>query len=193
MTAPIVDAYLSAKESQRRAIRPDASVWVSASAGSGKTRVLTDRVLSLLLDGNEPHKILCLTFTKAAAAEMANRLAERLAARLEGRDVVDSIRNPAEVAVLRRFERFRLIGVTAPVDVRYKRSRSRARAGDPSTLDEFRAKEGLENTTDPAAQRLDATFELADAVIDNATDLGRLRARVRDLLIEWSAMDPASS
>jgi ATP-dependent helicase/nuclease subunit A len=64
---------------QRRAIRAEASVWVAASAGSGKTKVLTDRVLSLLLDGSESQKILCLTFTKAAAAEMANRLADCLA------------------------------------------------------------------------------------------------------------------
>jgi superfamily I DNA/RNA helicase len=48
---------------QRRAVHTEASVWVSASAGSGKTKVLTDRVLSLLLDGNEPQKILCLTWS----------------------------------------------------------------------------------------------------------------------------------
>ncbi|WP_193366582.1 double-strand break repair helicase AddA [Pelagibius marinus] len=65
---------------QREAADPEASVWVSASAGSGKTKVLVDRVLSLLLRGSEPGKILCLTFTKAAAAEMANRLSGRLAA-----------------------------------------------------------------------------------------------------------------
>ena len=64
---------------QRRAARPDASVWVAASAGTGKTKVLVDRVLSLMLHGTEPARILCLTFTKAAAAEMSNRLAERLA------------------------------------------------------------------------------------------------------------------
>ncbi len=68
-----------ATEAQRAAADPAASVWVTASAGSGKTKVLTDRLLSLLLEGTEPGKILCLTFTKAAAAEMANRLAERLA------------------------------------------------------------------------------------------------------------------
>ncbi len=68
-----------AGKNQRRAIRTETSVWVAASAGSGKTKVLTDRVLSLLLDGNDPHKILCLTFTKAAAAEMSNRLASSLA------------------------------------------------------------------------------------------------------------------
>src|SRR3546814_19555059 len=64
---------------QRQAADPDASVWVSASAGSGKTKVLVDRVLSLLLRGSAPGKILCLTFTKAAAAEMANRLSGELA------------------------------------------------------------------------------------------------------------------
>ncbi len=64
---------------QRRAADPQASVWVGASAGTGKTKVLTDRVLRLLLAGTPPDRLLCLTFTKAAAAEMANRIAERLA------------------------------------------------------------------------------------------------------------------
>ncbi len=65
---------------QRRAADPTVSAWVDASAGSGKTKVLTDRVLALLLAGAPPHKILCLTFTKAAAGEMANRIANRLSA-----------------------------------------------------------------------------------------------------------------
>jgi ATP-dependent helicase/nuclease subunit A len=59
---------------QRRASDPTASVWVGASAGSGKTKVLTDRVLRLMLSGTPPARILCLTFTKAAAAEMAIRI-----------------------------------------------------------------------------------------------------------------------
>lgn len=63
---------------QRRAARPDASTWLSANAGSGKTRVLTDRVARLLLDGVSPQRILCLTYTKAAATEMQNRLFARL-------------------------------------------------------------------------------------------------------------------
>ena len=65
---------------QRRGADPGASVWVSASAGTGKTHVLTDRVLRLLLAGTPPPRILCLTFTNAAAAEMANRIYERLSA-----------------------------------------------------------------------------------------------------------------
>lgn len=63
---------------QQVASNPLNSVWVSASAGSGKTKVLTDRVLNLLLSDTEAEKILCLTFTKAAAAEMSNRINETL-------------------------------------------------------------------------------------------------------------------
>jgi len=63
---------------QRRASDPEASVWVNASAGTGKTKVLTDRVLTLMLHGTPPERLLCLTFTKAAAAEMRNRLAKAL-------------------------------------------------------------------------------------------------------------------
>ncbi len=67
-----------AEAAQGRASDPAASAWVSASAGSGKTKLLTDRVLRLLLAGCAPGRILCLTFTKAAAAEMAQRLNKRL-------------------------------------------------------------------------------------------------------------------
>ena len=64
---------------QLRAADPRHSAWVSASAGTGKTKVLTDRVLRAMLAGTPPARILCLTFTRAAAAEMSNRLHERLA------------------------------------------------------------------------------------------------------------------
>ncbi|MGD9767289.1 MAG: double-strand break repair helicase AddA [Pseudolabrys sp.] len=61
-------------DAQRKASNPAVSAWVSANAGSGKTYVLAQRVVRLLLDGVDPAKILCLTFTKAAAANMANRV-----------------------------------------------------------------------------------------------------------------------
>lgn len=69
-----------ASEKQVQAAEPGQSTWLSANAGSGKTRVLTDRVARLLLGGTEPQKVLCLTYTKAAAAEMQNRLLKRLGA-----------------------------------------------------------------------------------------------------------------
>lgn len=75
MTAPARD---DATEAQVRAADPQASTWLEANAGSGKTRVLTDRVARLLLGGVNPQSILCLTYTKAAASEMQNRLFDRL-------------------------------------------------------------------------------------------------------------------
>jgi ATP-dependent helicase/nuclease subunit A len=102
------DPGLEASLRQRRAADPNASVWVSASAGTGKTKVLTDRVLALLVTGTEPFRLLCLTFTRAAAAEMANRVndalgkwatmpEDKLRAALE--DLLDA---PADAALLRR-------------------------------------------------------------------------------------------
>src|SRR5260370_34287301 len=73
-----LDPLVLATDAQRRATTPGHSAWVEANAGTGKTKVLTDRVTRLLLDGVKPERILCLTFTKAAAAEMRNRLPTQL-------------------------------------------------------------------------------------------------------------------
>ncbi len=69
---------MNATPEQKTASNPSASAWVGANAGSGKTHVLVDRVTRLMLAGIDPMSILCLTYTKAAAKEMANRLHERL-------------------------------------------------------------------------------------------------------------------
>jgi len=63
---------------QRMAANPLKSIWVEASAGTGKTKVLSDRVMRLLLNGVRPEKILCLTYTNAAAVEMNSRISSRL-------------------------------------------------------------------------------------------------------------------
>ncbi|MEC3911264.1 double-strand break repair helicase AddA [Sphingobium sp. CR2-8] len=78
---------------QARAAAPDAHVWLSASAGTGKTHVLTARVFRLLLQGVRPENILCLTFTKAGAAEMADRIHDRLAAwvQMDERDLFNDL------------------------------------------------------------------------------------------------------
>ncbi len=92
---------LKRTEEQRIAADPARHVWVAASAGTGKTHVLTDRMLRLMLEGSAPDRILALTFTRAAAAEMQNRIVkrlgewlgyadERLAAELEALGVVAS-------------------------------------------------------------------------------------------------------
>jgi ATP-dependent helicase/nuclease subunit A len=81
MSAPLEDVwqdYEDATRGQADAARPEASAWVEANAGSGKTKVLIDRVARLLLKRAEPDSILCVTYTKAAASEMQKRLFERL-------------------------------------------------------------------------------------------------------------------
>src|SRR5690349_12336844 len=71
---------LQVRELQRAVADPVVSAWVAANAGSGKTHVLAQRVINLLLEGVPPEKILCITFTKAAAANMAKRVFDTLAA-----------------------------------------------------------------------------------------------------------------
>ncbi len=81
MTPPeglAVSPEQQARAAQHRAANPRASVFVAASAGSGKTKLLTDRLQRLLLAGVKPSRLLCLTYTRAAAAEMATRLARVL-------------------------------------------------------------------------------------------------------------------
>ena len=82
MTEPIPcpdsEDYARAANAQLRAADPEHSAWVSANAGSGKTKVLIDRVARLLLKGAAPDSILCVTYTKAAANEMLERLFAQL-------------------------------------------------------------------------------------------------------------------
>lgn len=80
MNAPSAKPTPQQIRGQKQAADPKQSVWVGANAGTGKTRVLIERILRLMLEGVPPEKILCLTFTKAAAAEMANRLSDQLGA-----------------------------------------------------------------------------------------------------------------
>jgi dephospho-CoA kinase len=116
------------------------------------------------------------------AREGAGALARRILPRLGRRDVVDSIRNPAEVEVLRTLPHFVLIGVRAPIELRFRRSLARNRPGDPGTLERFRQREEEENSSDPNAQQLEATFRMADLVLDNDGGLARLREAVEQLL-----------
>ncbi len=85
---------------QARATEPDLTAWVGASAGTGKTHVLTARVLRLMLTGTRPENIICLTFTKAAAAEMTNRIFAEL-----GRWALLDDENLADVICRRTEER----------------------------------------------------------------------------------------
>src|SRR4051794_9706115 len=95
---------------QKAASHPQDQIWLSASAGTGKTHVLTARVLRLLLNDAPPETILCLTFTKAGAAEMAERIQARLAAwvRLADADLrkeLHALDEPFDDAAVRKARR----------------------------------------------------------------------------------------
>ena len=86
MTAksPTLTALIPA---QRSAVIPGDNIWLSASAGTGKTQVLTARVIRLLLESDvEPENLLCITFTKAGASEMADRINELLGSWVQRED-----------------------------------------------------------------------------------------------------------
>jgi dephospho-CoA kinase len=129
---------------------------------------------------------LILTGNRLRREGGAGVLAERIAPRLGGRDVVDSIRNPAEVEMLRRLvQGFILVGVSASPAARYARAIARGRAGDAlGGLDTFLKKEAEENTADPDSQQLDATFRLADRILRNDGGIGELESAVENLLAE---------
>ncbi len=111
-------------------------------------------------------------------------LAEFTVPKLGERDLVDSIRNPGEVEVLRRVPGFLLLGVTASPDVRFDRATRRLGRGDAlASLEAFLAKEAEENSCDPAAQRLSATFALADLVVVNDGTIQDLRDKIGAVLL----------
>jgi dephospho-CoA kinase len=109
-------------------------------------------------------------------------LAERILPRLAARSVVDSIRNPGEILVLRREPGFLLLGIDAPVELRFERSRARGRTGDGSTLEEFRANEEREQADEGPGQQLRVCLTMADARIRNDGTIPELRIRVREEL-----------
>ena len=92
----------AATSRQVEASEPGRSTWLTANAGSGKTRVLTQRVARLLLTGVEPQRILCLTYTKAAASEMQNRLFATLGdwAMRPEQELLEALREGGETRVL---------------------------------------------------------------------------------------------
>ncbi|MFO1190182.1 MAG: double-strand break repair helicase AddA [Alphaproteobacteria bacterium] len=98
MTGGTIEAMIEeGLGNQLAAANPRVSAWVSASAGAGKTHVLANRVLRLMLAGARPEGILCLTYTKVAASEMANRIFDRLA-RWAAADDAELVSSLAELA-----------------------------------------------------------------------------------------------
>jgi dephospho-CoA kinase len=109
-------------------------------------------------------------------------LARRILEKVTGDSVIDSIRNPSEIAFLRSQEGFLLLAIDAPLAVRFERARLRGRDESAATLEEFRAKENQEHTRDPAAQQLAVCMDLADQVVLNDGTLEEFRRKLEAFL-----------
>lgn len=104
---------------------------------------------------------------------------------IDSRDhVVDSIRNPAEVGELRKKKGFILIGVDAPLDVRFERSIRRKRPGDAGTLEEFIEKEKKENIANPENQQLKKCMEMADKIVTNKSSIEDFHREIDEAIAE---------
>ncbi len=116
------------------------------------------------------------------ASYLAFRVNKKISKDKEKNYIVDSIRSPAEVKELKKNKDFVLIGVDAPVEIRFERSRKRARQGDAKTLEEFEAMEKKENLKKESGQQLDRCFEMADVYVSNEGSLTELHKIIDDLL-----------
>lgn len=116
-------------------------------------------------------------------AEGSGILARRILPNLGDKDVIDSIRHPEEVAVLRELDRFLLLGIDAPIELRFERARLRARGGDAPTLETFRRMEERElGGTDSESQQLQECLRLTDTRIRNDTTLELFHQWIREAL-----------
>jgi dephospho-CoA kinase len=175
-------------------------VGLTGTNGAGKTsgaeylRELGFRYLSLsdeirleLRDRDEPptRENLTRVGNELRARFGAAVLARRVMARLEPhhRYVIDSIRNPSEVAALRELPGFKLIHFDAPREVRYRRAVERRDERAPISLEEFAEQEDREmESPDQTTQQLRATFRLADETVFNAGSLDELKLKLDRLI-----------
>jgi dephospho-CoA kinase len=104
----------------------------------------------------------------------------------DGNYVIDSIRNPEEIRILRQAGRFLLIGVDAPIELRFQRAKARGRVENAGTVEEFRKLEERELSAHSSAQQLDLCLAQADVVVINDSSVGRLRKKIERVLSERS-------
>ncbi len=131
--------------------------------------------------GNELRK----KFGSAYLAQQINKkIKNQLKMNKKQNLVVDSIRSPYEAKELMKNKDFLLIGIDAPIELRFERLRKRNRLGDAKTLEEFKKQEQRENLRNKANQQLNETFKLAEKIIINDGTLNALHKKIGKLLTE---------
>lgn len=109
-------------------------------------------------------------------------LARRVAKKIKGKSVIDSIRNPKEVEFFQNQDNFMLLAIDAPPELRFERVKIRGREESVSSLQEFVAKEAEEMGTDESSQQLLACMEMADHTITNDGTIEELRNKLEEFL-----------
>jgi dephospho-CoA kinase len=117
---------------------------------------------------------------KNGSSYLAQKVIERLPK--SGDHIVDSIRNPTEVKTLSNIDDFVLIGIDAPVKIRFERSLKRKRLGDAKTLQEFIKKEKRENKNDTENQQLNKCLRLANVIIVNNSTIQELYRKIDEAI-----------
>ncbi len=134
---------------------------------------------NLIAIGNELRK-------DHGAGVLAEKILQKV--RIDAHAVVDSIRNPFEVEVLRRRKDFHLLSIEADPETRFKRTLARDREGDPKTYEEFLDVEKREaKTSDPTTQQMDRTAEMSDAVVYNNGTVEELHEQIRQVVQAMAA------
>lgn len=116
------------------------------------------------------------------AQQINEKIKNQLKANKNQNFVIDSIRSPFEARELMKNRNFTLVGVDAPIELRFRRLLERNRLGDAKTLEDFKKQEERENLKSDTNQQLDATFNMAEEIILNNETLGELHQKVDDLL-----------
>ncbi len=113
---------------------------------------------------------------------LAKKINDKIKENKNNNFVVDSIRSPFEAKELMKNKDFILVGIDAPVELRFKRLLERNRAGDIKTLDAFKEQEQRENLNNASNQQLDETFKLAEKVIVNDGTLEEFHKKIDDVI-----------
>ena len=116
------------------------------------------------------------------AQQINNKIRQKLRIKKNQNFAIDSIRSPYEAKELMKNKGFILIGVDAPIELRFKRLLERNRVGDAKTLEEFKQQERRENLKSYTNQQLDATFGMAKKIVVNDDTLKELHNKIDDLL-----------
>ena len=119
---------------------------------------------------------------KYLAEQINNKIKQQLKTSKSQNFVIDSIRSPFEAKELMKNKEFMLVGVDAPIELRFKRLLERNRIGDAKTLEDFKKQEQRENLKSDTNQQLDETFKLSNKLIVNDGALEDLYNQVEDLL-----------